>query len=459
MPENNGLGQSKPADKLRKEFAEFDRRSRRANAGSGKVFDARGVFFTSVAIVMFAVLVGLIVTQKPSRMEEAPVWSPDAQRELANKLSETLPGMAVAAYQKYLDSADIPGAERAGVCYTVAKLAMSEGDYETALAFLYQAQVAGPDAALETEINTKMVSCLERLDRLIDAQNVLTETTSLGRPEKDVAKGEVILARIGNDVVTEGDLNREIQKMPPWSQRNFSEPEQKAQFLKQYLAEHLLYKKALRMELDKDPEVMRQAQDYLRQSVVRKLLDDEVKSKVKTTPEDVRLYYDANKDTFVEKAKARAAHILIKDETKAKELIEKIEGGEKFEELAREHSEDEKTKEKGGELAGWITEGGSIPGIGPNPEFVKAIFETEKGKTTGLIEDDSGSHIFKVLEKKAQRQRPFDEVQKEAGYQYRAMKEGEEYRRMIEDILKAENVEMFENRLFTGSSKDKKVGT
>lgn len=96
-------------------------------------------------------------------------------------------------------------------------------------------------------------------------------------------------------------------------------------------------------------------------------------------------------------ASVKAKHILIKDEGKAKEILEEVKKGEKsFEDLAKEFSEDTGSRENGGDL-GWFTRGMMVP------EFEDAAFSTEPGTVKDdLVQTEFGYHIVKLEEKKGE---------------------------------------------------------
>lgn len=88
----------------------------------------------------------------------------------------------------------------------------------------------------------------------------------------------------------------------------------------------------------------------------------------------------------------RAAHILVKGEPKANEIMEKLKKGESFDALAREYSECP-SKKRGGDL-GWFTRGRMVR------EFENAAFAGEKGALVGPVKTQFGWHIIKVLDKR-----------------------------------------------------------
>lgn len=87
-----------------------------------------------------------------------------------------------------------------------------------------------------------------------------------------------------------------------------------------------------------------------------------------------------------------AAHILVKDEKKAKKVLGMIDKGQSFAEMARKYS-DCPSRKSGGDL-GWFGKGQMVP------EFEKAAFEGPKGKIVGPIKTEFGHHIIKIIGKK-----------------------------------------------------------
>lgn len=95
-------------------------------------------------------------------------------------------------------------------------------------------------------------------------------------------------------------------------------------------------------------------------------------------------------------AHVKLRHILIKDEAKAKEVLQKIKDGAKFEDMAKEFSEDTETKENGGLLA----DGEFIyRGSGLSQDMEDAVFKLSKGQVSDLVKSDMGNHIFLAEDK------------------------------------------------------------
>ena len=90
-------------------------------------------------------------------------------------------------------------------------------------------------------------------------------------------------------------------------------------------------------------------------------------------------------------------HILVQDEKTAKEVLQQLKAGKKFEELARKYSQDESNKLKGGDL-GWATKDMY------DPAFGNAAFALKKpGELSGPVKSSFGWHIIQLLERDEKR--------------------------------------------------------
>ena len=88
--------------------------------------------------------------------------------------------------------------------------------------------------------------------------------------------------------------------------------------------------------------------------------------------------------------KVHCAHILVKSESEAKAVIERLRKNEKFGNVARESSICPSRK-RGGDL-GWFTRGKMVK------EFEKAAFALGKGEVSSIVKTKFGYHIIKRLE-------------------------------------------------------------
>lgn len=98
-------------------------------------------------------------------------------------------------------------------------------------------------------------------------------------------------------------------------------------------------------------------------------------------------------------AQIKVAHIFIKDEGRAKEIAERAKKGEDFAALAKQYSEDTKSRDAGGDI-GWISKGQLVADNQALPEFDEAAFKAGKGDIIGPIKTNPGWEIARIDDKK-----------------------------------------------------------
>lgn len=256
----------------------------------------KNVFIT---ILLTVLLLSLFGCQSDSK----PQVDGDKLREYAGDLiNRSLFNQAIDVYKDYLDTYKIDERERANVNYIIANTYFERlNDYESALAYYLKVKHLYPESGLIDDINKQIVACLERLERSEDAQQALDEAVQMDPQDVQKKRPGAVVARIGDREITQGDLDFEISKLPPSVRPELRSPEQKMQFLREYVATELLYDTAKRAGFDKDPEVIEGAFQAKKSLMVQKLLQDRVAAKAEVEPDDVELYYEANKEQYAEK--------------------------------------------------------------------------------------------------------------------------------------------------------------
>lgn len=109
--------------------------------------------------------------------------------------------------------------------------------------------------------------------------------------------------------------------------------------------------------------------------------------------EEVKAFYEKGKHNFkTTQDKVHVLHIFITQENQEKmdKAVDLLKKGVPFEQVAKEYSEDENTKNNGGDL-GFITHG-YMP-----KEFEEVAFNIPTGKLSDIIKTEEGFHILKVL--------------------------------------------------------------
>lgn len=125
------------------------------------------------------------------------------------------------------------------------------------------------------------------------------------------------------------------------------------------------------------------------------------------TDAELKAEYDA-RIAEAPKEEFHARHILVDDETKAKELIAQLDKGGNFEQLAKDNSKDGSATE-GGDL-GWFNANQMVK------PFSDAVQQLEIGKYTATpVKSEFGWHVIRLEEKRATTPPPFESVKAQLG--------------------------------------------
>lgn len=137
-----------------------------------------------------------------------------------------------------------------------------------------------------------------------------------------------------------------------------------------------------------------------------------LRSTIEVPEADLRAYYDSHSDEFKLEEQVRARHILVKiDDVKTEAAAlagieaarRRVNAGEDFAAVAREVSEDEGSKARGGDLS-YFGRGQMVP------EFEQAAFAAAPGSVVGPVKSSFGYHLIKVEDHRPGGSRPFDEA-------------------------------------------------
>lgn len=131
-----------------------------------------------------------------------------------------------------------------------------------------------------------------------------------------------------------------------------------------------------------------EAREQLGIQVLQDKLRESVAEDVEVPDEEVRALFDQRAGDF---ERADVSHILVEDEAEAQAIIDLLEQGQSFEELATARSLDEGSAALGGNL-----------GVQPRGAYVapfdEAVWEAEVGEIIGPVETQFGYHVIRVNE-------------------------------------------------------------
>jgi peptidyl-prolyl cis-trans isomerase C len=143
------------------------------------------------------------------------------------------------------------------------------------------------------------------------------------------------LAKVGSTTITQADYEREFQALPDYARQLFADEQGKEKFLNEIINKEILYQEALKKGLDKTPDYQKKLEEFKKLTLVSGLFEKEIMSKAKVSDQEVKEYYEKNKEDFTPTTQIKASHILVKTEDEAKKVLERLKKGEKFGDIAK----------------------------------------------------------------------------------------------------------------------------
>jgi peptidyl-prolyl cis-trans isomerase C len=178
-------------------------------------------------------------------------------------------------------------------------------------------------------------------------------------------------------------------------------PKLRFPFVVEYLIErHLLAQYAVKEGIADTEEYKRRLALYQAKALRDAYFFQKIRPQV--TEEEMRTVYDQEAAKLQQTERVRARHILVSSEKEAKDILARLQKGEKFEDIAKQFSLDG-SKDYGGDL-GYFTAPEMVP------EFSKAAFALKVGETSQPIKTDFGWHIIRLEDRKQGLAQPFDQV-------------------------------------------------
>ncbi len=201
-----------------------------------------------------------------------------------------------------------------------------------------------------------------------------------------IEPGNPVVAKVGDKAITRVDVFNFIQQLPPQTRQ--LPLEQLFPLAQQQLINaSVMNAQKVDASLENDPEVIAQIeaakQQILRNVNIQKKVEEAL------TEERMAEIYAAYVEQFPAVTEVKASHILVNEESAAKEILAKLNDGADFAELAKESSSDA-TAEAGGDL-GYFLKTDVVP------EFGEAAFSLKAGEyTKEAVKSQFGYHIIKV---------------------------------------------------------------
>ena len=243
-----------------------------------------------------------------------------------------------------------------------------------------------------------------------------------------------LVAVVNGKEISREDVLKFLNDMGPQMAMQFQSPEGIKRVIDEMVNQELLYLDAVENKFEEEKEFAEVFQatkvNLLKGYAFNKLISD-----IEVNEDEIKAYFEENKDMFSQSEMVKASHILVDSEEKANSVIEELNGGKSFEDAAMEYSSCP-SKEAGGDL-GQFSKGQMVP------EFEEAAFNMEVGTVSTPVKTQFGYHIIKLNEKNDTSEASFEDVKEEVQGQLLTRKQESIYMNKINSLKGKYSVELF----------------
>lgn len=226
-------------------------------------------------------------------------------------------------------------------------------------------------------------------------------------PEKEIniggqvlKPGNPVVAVVDGEEIKRSDVLNFIGQLPE-QMRQGPLPQLFPMAVEQTINAHLLEEQAEKAGTAEREDVQKQIAETKKNIIRTAYVQDLVNQGV--TESKVKKRYAEYVSDVKPVEEVKASHILVKTEEEANELIQKLNSGASFEELAKEHSIGP-TGASGGDL-GYFSKDQMVP------EFSEAAFATKEGTYAKTpVKTQFGWHVLKVDDKRTKEKPSLDKI-------------------------------------------------
>lgn len=236
-----------------------------------------------------------------------------------------------------------------------------------------------------------------------------------------------VLATVNGVDITDTILDATIESLTPERRGYFESEYGRKQLLDQLVSVELINAFGTELGMDQDPNYKAQVEQALK-DIKYSFTMNKILSTITIEEAEAQEVFNAHPEKYQGQETIRASHILVDEEAKAKEAIEKIKNEElTFEDAAKEYSTCP-SKEQGGDL-GEFGKGMMVK------EFEEVAFSLNEGEMTDTpVASQFGFHVIKTTKNNSTGPVKFEDVKDEVMNKMLQDKQMEYYTKLITEL-------------------------
>lgn len=230
-----------------------------------------------------------------------------------------------------------------------------------------------------------------------------------------------VIAVVGEEALT---LNELIDKIPNHIRADMTSVNLR-EFVLSWINDQVLYQEAVAREIDRDETLRKEFENLKRELVISKLLEQTLNKDIAVAEEEMKAYYDANREGFIlSDDVVHAHHVLLGSQKEANEVRKRLRAGEPFGTVAQDITQD--SLEADAWDLGYFSRNDVIE------EIAKVVFKMSVKSISYPIKSDFGYHIVQLVDKQKKGEvESFDTVKDEIKQKMLTRKRQDKYQRFV----------------------------
>ena len=225
-------------------------------------------------------------------------------------------------------------------------------------------------------------------ERLREGHKSSIVVSDLDSADDQVRSDDDVMAKLDGVPITWGEVRPALQRA-----HTMKSTQLRIEAIEKAIDNRLMAQKAREVGLEENPVYLTRVGEFSKTRLINihrgRLLDS-----LEPTEEELRAYYDANKDDIVVKEVRKVQMLVVESEEEADELKKKIESGQTtFHKAVADHSIVADAAKTLGQI-GWVSEGSGFP------ELDKETFMLEPNEIGGPVKSPAGWHLVRVLDQR-----------------------------------------------------------
>lgn len=198
--------------------------------------------------------------------------------------------------------------------------------------------------------------------------------------------------------------------------------------------QEIILQDAYKNKVDEDEEFQNEL-NLVKDNMLKNYAMHKIFENINPTEDDLKRYYEENKELIVPNKTYTASHILVDNEDKANGIYKEIQDGLDFKEAARKYSKDPSAA-SGGSL-------GTFPKGVMVKEFQDGLDSLKVGEISKPVKSQFGYHLIKLDDVNNEKEKDFEEVRDQVYQTYLMVKRQEKYLEKLKEISKDVEVKKY----------------